>query len=217
MSTHPLPSLSHFLVPCPSPRPTGIGSLVSVVITSHTVARYTGNPLMRYRWLMLMFLSGGVTTIYLFIMPMCAGGVAAGGGGCRCRQYKAVLLRFCDNASLPPLPPRRPVYPPPYPHTCACRLITARSQQALGGMGLTIVRLVVHPAIWSALLMLFRFVLRHIGFVPEMMATVFIIFPMIYASLYGRFLLLQARHRTALRTDPPPHLKRNAPAMPCKA
>jgi hypothetical protein len=32
------------------------------------------------------------------------------------------------------------------------------------------------------------------GFIPEMMATMFLNWPMIYASLYGRFLLLQARH-----------------------
>ena len=36
------------------------------------------------------------------------------------------------------------------------------------------------------------------GFIPEMMATMFLNWPMIYASLYGRFLLLQARRPYSL-------------------
>lgn len=43
------------------------------------------------------------------------------------------------------------------------QLITAQSQFALGGMGLTIVRIVVHPAIWSVALFYFRTLERHIG------------------------------------------------------
>ena len=42
-------------------------------------------------------------------------------------------------------------------------LITARAQQALGGMGLTLVRIVIHPAIWTAVLFFFRVVMRHVG------------------------------------------------------
>ena len=43
------------------------------------------------------------------------------------------------------------------------QLITSQSQNALGGMGLTIVRLFVHPAIWSVMLFFFRVVTRHLG------------------------------------------------------
>ena len=67
---------------------------MSVVITSYTVERYTGNPLMRYRWLMLMFLSGGVTTIYLFIMPMSV--------GCWCRLGSARQSCYLVIAIRPP-------------------------------------------------------------------------------------------------------------------
>jgi hypothetical protein len=71
------------------------------------------------------------------------------------------------------------------------RLITAQSQQALGGMGLTIVRLFVHPVVWSITLFFFRTVIRHIGRVKDLTQTCFIIWPLLYSSLYGRFLLLQ--------------------------
>lgn len=47
---------------------------------------------------------------------------------------------------------------------CAtCRAITARANDALNGMGLTIVRLIVHPAIWAAVLTWFRFIVRNLG------------------------------------------------------
>ena len=42
-------------------------------------------------------------------------------------------------------------------------LITARSQQAMGGMGLTLVRIIIHPAIWAVVLFFFRVVMRHVG------------------------------------------------------
>ena len=43
------------------------------------------------------------------------------------------------------------------------RLITLQSQIALGGMGLTVIRLFVHPLVWSVVLFFFRTVQRHIG------------------------------------------------------
>jgi hypothetical protein len=45
----------------------------------------------------------------------------------------------------------------------ACRIITARSQAAMGGMALTFMRLVVHPFLWGILLMTFRFFIRNCG------------------------------------------------------
>lgn len=116
------------------------GSFLVNVVTAGSAARYTGNPLMRPRWILLFYLAGMVTTAYLFILPM---------------------------------------------------MLTLRAKDAMGGLALTFFRVVIHPAIWGMLLMAFRFVLRNIGFIPEMMATMFLNWPMIYASLYGRFLLLQ--------------------------
>ena len=43
------------------------------------------------------------------------------------------------------------------------RLVTARSSEAFGGMGIAFVRLFVHPAVWAAVSMYFRIVQRHIG------------------------------------------------------
>ncbi|KAL4422698.1 hypothetical protein ABPG75_008895 [Micractinium tetrahymenae] len=68
--------------------------------------------------------------------------------------------------------------------------ITARANDALNGMGLTIVRLVVHPAIWAAVLTWFRFIVRNLGYIPEMTAAIYMSYPVVYASMYGRFLLL---------------------------
>lgn len=42
-------------------------------------------------------------------------------------------------------------------------LITARSSEALSGMGLTVIRLLVHPLIWAVVLFFFRTFMRHIG------------------------------------------------------
>jgi hypothetical protein len=71
------------------------------------------------------------------------------------------------------------------------KLITARAEDTLGGQGLLIVRILVHPFIWTVVLTFFRTVQRHIGRVPNLQQTCFIVWPMLYASLYGRFLLLQ--------------------------
>ena len=71
------------------------------------------------------------------------------------------------------------------------RLLTLRSSDALGGMGLTVVRVVVHPVIWASVLFLFRSVQRHIGSVDNLKQTTFMVWPVLYSTLYGRFLLLQ--------------------------
>ncbi|KAL6770637.1 hypothetical protein ACKKBF_B32050 [Auxenochlorella protothecoides x Auxenochlorella symbiontica] len=70
-------------------------------------------------------------------------------------------------------------------------LITARSSTALNGMGLTIVRLFIHPVIWSAVMMLFRQFMLHSGSVPDLMQVCFVLYPALYSSIFGRFLLLQ--------------------------
>jgi hypothetical protein len=71
------------------------------------------------------------------------------------------------------------------------RLLTLRSSDALGGMGLTVIRVVVHPMIWSSVLFFFRSVQRHIGSVDNLKQTTFMVWPILYSTLYGRFLLLQ--------------------------
>ena len=43
------------------------------------------------------------------------------------------------------------------------RLITARANDAVGGMGLTIFRLFIHPVIWQVIMLLFRQFLRNVG------------------------------------------------------
>ena len=70
-------------------------------------------------------------------------------------------------------------------------LITARSQDALGGFALTFVRLIVHPLIWQADFFFFRVIIRHIGHIPDLLQVTYLIWPAVYSSLYGRFLLLQ--------------------------
>lgn len=89
-----------------------LGSLVTVVTCSSAAVRFTGNALMRWRFIFLFAFAGQINTFYLFILP---------------------------------------------------RLITLQSQDALGGMGLTVVRLFVHPAIWTVVLFYFRIVQRHLG------------------------------------------------------
>lgn len=71
------------------------------------------------------------------------------------------------------------------------RLLTLRSSEALGGMGLTVIRVIVHPIIWTSVLFLFRSVQRHIGSVDNLKQTAFMVWPILYSTLYGRFLLLQ--------------------------
>jgi hypothetical protein len=71
------------------------------------------------------------------------------------------------------------------------RLLTLRSADTFGGMGLTVVRVVVHPLIWASVLFLFRSVQRHIGSVDNLKQTAFMVWPILYSTLYGRFLLLQ--------------------------
>ncbi|CAL8467812.1 g7350 [Coccomyxa elongata] len=56
---------------------------------------------------------------------------------------------------------------------------------------LLILRLVVHPTIWSILIVQFSNTVRHIGAVPNLMQAVLWIWPVMYKSIYGRFLLLQ--------------------------
>lgn len=119
---------------------SGIGSLIVVITCAPAAIRFTGNQLMKWRFIFLFAFAGQINTMYLFIIP---------------------------------------------------RLITAQSQQALGGMGLTIVRLFVHPVVWTVTLFFFRTVMRHIGRVKDLTQTCFIIWPLLYSSLYGRFLLLQ--------------------------
>ena len=87
-------------------------SIAVVVICGTAANRFTGNKLMKWRFIFLFYAAGLVNTFYLFVMP---------------------------------------------------QLITSQSQNALGGMGLTIVRLFVHPAIWSVMLFFFRVVTRHLG------------------------------------------------------
>lgn len=71
------------------------------------------------------------------------------------------------------------------------RVLTLRSSDALGGMALTVVRLGVHPVIWGSVLFFFRSVQRHIGHVHNMQQLCFLVWPVLYSTLYGRFLLLQ--------------------------
>lgn len=71
------------------------------------------------------------------------------------------------------------------------RILTLSSSEALGGMGLTVIRLLVHPVIWAAVLFMFRSVQRHIGHVENLKQISFLVWPVLYATLYGRFLLLQ--------------------------
>lgn len=71
------------------------------------------------------------------------------------------------------------------------RLLTLKSSDALGGMGLTLIRIVVHPGIWGTVLFFFRSVQRHIGHVDNLKQVCFLVWPILYSALYGRFLLLQ--------------------------
>ena len=71
------------------------------------------------------------------------------------------------------------------------RILTLRSSDALGGMGLTVIRILVHPIIWASVLFMFRSVQRHIGHVDNLKQMSFLVWPVLYATLYGRFLLLQ--------------------------
>lgn len=71
------------------------------------------------------------------------------------------------------------------------RILTSRSSEALGGMGITVVRLIIHPVIWASVLFLFRSVQRHVGHVDNLKQMGFLVWPVLYATLYGRFLLLQ--------------------------
>lgn len=71
------------------------------------------------------------------------------------------------------------------------RVLTLRSSDVLGGMALTVVRLGVHPVIWGSVLLFFRSVQRHIGHVHNMQQLCFLVWPVLYSTLYGRFLLLQ--------------------------
>jgi hypothetical protein len=71
------------------------------------------------------------------------------------------------------------------------RLLTLRSSDTFGGMGLTVVRVIVHPLVWTSVLFLFRSVQRHIGSVDNLKQTAFMVWPVLYSTLYGRFLLLQ--------------------------
>lgn len=71
------------------------------------------------------------------------------------------------------------------------RILTLRSSDALGGMGLTVIRILVHPIIWAFVLFMFRSVQRHIGHVDNLKQMSFLVWPVLYATLYGRFLLLQ--------------------------
>lgn len=119
---------------------SSVGSLAVNIACASAAVRYTGNNLMKWRWILLFAFAGQVNTFYLFIMP---------------------------------------------------RLITLRSQDALGGMGLTVVRIFVHPIVWSIVLFYFRIVQRHIGRVKDLTQTCFLVWPVLYSSLYGRFLLLQ--------------------------
>ena len=61
-------------MPLPAPLPplgsAAGGSFLVNVVTGGSAARYTGNPLMRPRWILLFYLAGMVTTAYLFILPM---------------------------------------------------------------------------------------------------------------------------------------------------
>jgi len=91
---------------------TAVGAFIVNIVCAPAAVRYTGDKLMRWRWIFLFIIAGQVNSFYLFVMP---------------------------------------------------RLITLRSQQALGGMGLTVVRIFVHPAIWACVLFLFRIFQRHVG------------------------------------------------------
>lgn len=119
---------------------TTVGSLLVTIVCSTAAVRYTNDPLMRWRWILLFLFAGQVNNFYLFVMP---------------------------------------------------KIITARSQDALGGMGLTVIRLFVHPIIWAVVLFYFRTIMRHIGRIKDLTQACFLIWPVLYSSLYGRFLLLQ--------------------------
>lgn len=119
---------------------SGVGSLAVVVACAPAAVRFTGNKLMKWRFIFLFSFAGQINTVYLFVIP---------------------------------------------------RLITAQAEQALGGMGLTVFRLFVHPAVWTLTLFFFRTVQRHIGRVKDITQTCFIVWPLLYSSVYGRFLLLE--------------------------
>ncbi|KAK9803448.1 hypothetical protein WJX73_002248 [Symbiochloris irregularis] len=67
------------------------------------------------------------------------------------------------------------------------KLITKR---ATAGQ-LLLLRLVFHPLIWKLMTLLFTHTARHIGTVPNLMQTALYMWPAMYSSIYGRFLLLQ--------------------------
>ncbi|KAK9830977.1 hypothetical protein WJX81_004646 [Elliptochloris bilobata] len=66
-------------------------------------------------------------------------------------------------------------------------VVTARTQP----WQLLVLRLAVHPAIWGVISALFSHTLQHIGPVPNLMQAVLWMWPAMYRSIYGRFLLLQ--------------------------
>lgn len=81
------------------------------------------------------------------------------GGGTVCMPHVPPPCSLAA-AHAPPSTTLHPYTPHKLPPR---RIITKRSAQAMGGLALTFVRVVVHPFIWSTVLMAFRFFLRHAG------------------------------------------------------
>ena len=131
-----------------------MATYVSTYTTAMSAARYSGVRHNLWRWFLLLVFGSWITVMYIFIMPRCSRAAAGARNTRRAAPRCTPTHRAADVASPP-----RPSPPPPH----YCSMITLRSGEALSGMGLSIVRYLVHPVIWAALQMNFRTVLRHLG------------------------------------------------------
>lgn len=68
-------------------------------------------------------------------------------------------------------------------------------------MGLTLFRIVIHPIVWQSLCIIFRQFMRHRGSVGGLMEICFMLYPLLYSSIFGRFLLLQVKWQVERRGD----------------
>jgi hypothetical protein len=48
-----------------------VASGITLMLTANAAARYTGNPLLRLRWIGLLGVGSGVSNVYFLLMPMC--------------------------------------------------------------------------------------------------------------------------------------------------
>jgi hypothetical protein len=87
------------------------------VVTAGSAARYTGNPLMRPRWILLFYLAGMVTTAYLFILPMWVLSLSLLWCWCRCRLSGCRCYGAGAGLGMPHKPATVGLTRPPLP-TC---------------------------------------------------------------------------------------------------